>query len=109
MLDLYSNFSYESLFLKISLFLNTNLRIFIHNIDKTYYLIQASNRISLKIILVYFSEHSLFSSKHLDYLNWKETAQYLLSNTAYSSENRIKILELKKVWIVYVNILIEII
>jgi hypothetical protein len=69
MIDPYSNLSYEPLFLKISSFLNINLRTSIHNKDKTYYLIQAGTRSNIKIIIDYFSEFSLYSSKHLDYLD----------------------------------------
>jgi hypothetical protein len=69
MIDPYSNLSYEPLFLKISSFLNTKLRTSIHHKNKTYYLIEASNRSNIKIIIDYFSEFSLYSSKHLDYLD----------------------------------------
>lgn len=69
MIDPYSNLSYEPLFLKISSFLNTKLRTSIHNKNKTYYLIEASNRSNINIIIDYFSEFSLYSSQHLDYLD----------------------------------------
>jgi hypothetical protein len=67
MIEPFSNLSYEDLFKKISEFLNCNLRTSIHNKDKTYFLVDANNRISLQIILDYFNYFSLYSSKHLDY------------------------------------------
>jgi hypothetical protein len=95
MIDPYSNLSYEPLFLKISSFLNTNLRTSIHHKDKTYYLIQAGTRSNIKIIIDYFSEFSLYSSKHLDYLDWRAAGIALLDKTAYLPENKVKILEHK--------------
>ena len=95
MIDPYSNLSYEPLFLKISSFLNTNLRTSIHNKDKTYYLIQAGTRSNIKIIIDYLSEFSLYSSKHLDYLDWRAAGIALLDKTAYLPENKVKILEHK--------------
>jgi hypothetical protein len=67
MIEPFSNLSYKDLFSKISEFLNCNLRISIHNKDKTYFSVEANNRISLQIILDYFNNFSLYSSKHLDY------------------------------------------
>lgn len=95
MIDPYSNLSYEPLFLKISSFLNTKLRKSIHNKDKTYYLIQASNRSNIKIIIDYLTEFSLYSSKHLDYLDWRAAGKALLDKTAYLPETKVKILEHK--------------
>jgi hypothetical protein len=95
MIDPYSNLSYEPLFLKISTFLNTKLRKSIHNKDKTYYLIQANTRSNIKIIIDYFSKFSLYSSKHLNYLDWRAAGKALLDKTAYLPENKVKILEHK--------------
>jgi hypothetical protein len=95
MIDPYSNLSYEPLFLIISSFLNTKLRKSIHNKDKTYYLIQANTRSNIKIIIDYLSEFSLYSSKHLDYLDWRAAGKALLDNIAYLPENKVKILEHK--------------
>jgi len=93
-IDPISNLSYEPLFLKISVFLNTKLEFSKHN-NKSYFLIRASNRNNLKIILYYFSYYKLYSSKYLDFLNWSETAKLLLNNTAYNTFNKKHIYELK--------------
>jgi LAGLIDADG endonuclease/Cytochrome C and Quinol oxidase polypeptide I len=87
MIEPFSNLSYEDLFKKISEFLNCNLRTSIHNKDKTYFLVDANNRISLQIILDYFNNFSLYSSKHLDYKDWASAVKLLLSNEAYLPAN----------------------
>ena len=71
----------------MSEFLNTKLEISIHK-NKSYFLIRASNRNNLKIILNYFNLYNMYSSKYLDYKNWAITAKALLDNTAYSLDKR---------------------
>ena len=83
-----SNLSYEPLFLKISKFLNAKLEISKHNENKFYFMIRASNRNSLKIIIDYFNYYKIYSSKYLDYLNWVTAAKLLLDKSAYKLENR---------------------
>jgi LAGLIDADG endonuclease. len=68
MIEPVSNLSYEPLLTEISKFLNAKLEISKHN-NKFYFMIRASNRNSLKIILSYFNFYKLYSSKYLDYLN----------------------------------------
>jgi len=90
-----SNLSYEPLLLEISKFLKTELKISKHNKDKSYFLIRVSNRNSIRLILNYFYSYKMYSSKYLDYLNWANAAELLLSNNAYSLENRKYIYNLK--------------
>lgn len=94
MIDSISKLTYESLFLKIANFLNTKFETTKHN-GKFYYLVRGYNRISLNIILHYFNEFNLYSSKYLDYYNWAIVAKFLLNGTAYFIENINKIYELK--------------
>lgn len=94
-IDPFSNLNYENLFLKISKFMNCNLKLTTHNKNKKYYIIQATSKISIKKILDYFNEFNLYSSKYLDYLDWNEATKALLNNNAYLSENKIKRLEHK--------------
>lgn len=79
----------------ISKFLNTKLKISKHNNNKSYFLIRASNRNNINIIVNYFSIYVIYSSKYLDYLNWAEVAKLLLSGNAYSPDNRKYIYNLK--------------
>jgi len=87
MIEPTSKLSYKPLFLNISEFLKAKLEISTHN-NKSYFLIRASNRNSLKIILNYFNLFNMYSSKYLDYQNWAIAARALLAKTAYKSENR---------------------
>ena len=95
MIDPISNLSYEPLFINISKFLNTKLNISKHNSNKSYFLTRASNINSLKIILNYFDSYKLYSSKYLDYLNWANAAKLLLNKSAYTTDNKIYIYNLK--------------
>lgn len=95
MIEPTSNLSYEPLFLKISKFLNTKLKISKHNENKSYFFIRASSKNSLRIILNYFDSYKMYSSKYLDYLNWAITAKLLFNENAYSMENRKYIYNLK--------------
>lgn len=76
MIEPYSGLSYEPLFLKIALFLNTKLEVIKHK-DKKYYLVRASNRRSLNILISYFHNFKLYSSKYLDYENWFTVVEFL--------------------------------
>jgi hypothetical protein len=68
MIDPNSKLSYRYLFESISKFLMTNLNIRIQSVSKRqYYNISASSLKSLPILLNYFSNYPLFSSKYLDY------------------------------------------
>jgi len=82
-----SKLSYKPLFLSISEFLKAKLEISTHN-NKSYFLIKASNRNSLNIILNYFNFFNMYSSKYLDYQNWAFVAKALLAKTAYKLKNR---------------------
>jgi hypothetical protein len=58
-------------------------------------MVRVHNRKSLNLVLDYFSKFKLYSSKYLDYKNWAVVARLLLSNTAYTTENKNKIYDLK--------------
>lgn len=60
-----------------------------------YYSLCASNRQSVSIILHYFERFPLFSSKHLDYMDWSKAASLLLQNEHYKEENLVIIDSLK--------------
>lgn len=94
MIEPTSGLGYEPLFLTIAKFFNTKLEITKHN-NKDYYLVRASNRNSLRIILSYFSKFKMYSSKYLDYKNWAQASKLLLNNIAYLPENKKIIYELK--------------
>jgi hypothetical protein len=46
--------------------------------------------VSLDIIIKYLEVYPLFSSKYLDYLDWKKIALLILDNKHYTDEGLIK-------------------
>lgn len=52
-----------------------------------YYIITVSSKISLGKIINYLESNPLFSSKYLDYKNWKEIAELVIENKQYIEEN----------------------
>ena len=86
-LDPITNESYESVLRNISNFFNCSLLI--RNQKSTgnsYYTLTASSKLSLKIIINYLEKYPLFSSKYLDYKDWKEVAILILENKHYTEE-----------------------
>jgi len=63
MIDPYSGLSYETLFLQIAE--KCNLKIS----TQKYFILAATSKLSISQILDYFTKFSLFSCKHLDYLD----------------------------------------
>jgi len=78
MTDPISKLIYEYLFLKISSFLKCKLEISKHNVNKNYIKVRAYNQTSLKIVLNYFDQYNLYSSKYLDYKDWSKIVLALL-------------------------------
>ncbi len=88
--------SYFNVLLEIAEFLNCNLKTRKQiSTNNEYYIIAASSRKSLKIIINYFKDFPLYSSKYLDYLNWKEAVILMLENNHYTEQGIIKIDTLK--------------
>ena len=86
-LDPITNESYESVLTKISNFLSCSLLI--RNQKSTgnnYYTLTASSKLSLSIIIDYIEKYPLFSSKYLDYKDWKEVAILILESKHYTEE-----------------------
>lgn len=91
-IDPISKISYGDCLTYIANFLNCNLntRKQVHT-NNEYYIIAASSRKSLEIITSYFKLFPLYSSKYLDYKDWEEAVNLILSNNHYSQEGIIKI------------------
>lgn len=96
MLDAKTNTSYFNVLTEISNYLDCNLltrkQISTGNV---YYILAASSRKSLAVIINYFDFYTLYSSKHLDYLDWSEAVKLILNNQHYSVSGIIKIDSLK--------------
>lgn len=92
MYDPISKNSYHDVLTEISKFLNCNLKIRKQvSTGNEYFIIAASSRISLEIILSYFKSFPLYSSKYLDYKDWKEGVKLILEKSHYTEEGIIKI------------------
>ena len=90
-LDPITGNSYISVLTDICKFLNCNLLTRIQkSTGNKYYTLTASSKISLFIIIKYLDVYPLFSSKYLDYLDWKEIALLILDNRHYTEEGLIK-------------------
>jgi len=91
MLDPITGNSYISILTSIAKFLNCNLLIRKQrSTGKEYYNLAASSKISLGIIIKYLEVYPLFSSKYLDYLDWKEIALLILDNKHFTEEGLTK-------------------
>ena len=55
-----------------------------------YYTLTASSKISIEILKDYLDKYPLFSSKYLDYKDWKEIVILMLDNKHYTKEGLIK-------------------
>ena len=90
-LDPITNDSYLKVFKEISNFLNcTLLTKEQKSTGNKYFTLTASNKISLKIIINYLEKYPLFSSKFLDYKDWKKIVLLIFENKHYTDEGIIK-------------------
>ena len=91
MLDPITGDSYLNIFKNIAEFLNCSLLTRIQkSTGNEYYIITASSKISIDILVRYLDEFPLYSSKYLDYKNWKEIVLLILENKHYTEEGLIK-------------------
>jgi hypothetical protein len=91
-----TNTSYENILLDIANFVGCNLKTRKQtSTGNEYFNITASSRKSLSIILKYFNDFPLYSSKFLDYNDWKHAVDIILDNKHYSEEGINKIDSLK--------------
>ena len=87
MLEPVTGDSYFSVLSEIALFLNCKLLVRKQkSTGNEYYNLTASSRISIKIVLDYFSNFPLFSSKYLDYKDWERIALLMLENIHYTNQ-----------------------
>lgn len=91
MLDPVTGDSYLKVLTNIAEFLNCNLLTRIQkSTGNEYYIITASSKLSLDILVKYLEQHSLYSSKYLDYKDWKQIVLLILENKHYTEEGLIK-------------------
>ena len=86
-LDPITNDSYFYILNQISSFLSCKLLTRTQkSTSNTYYTLTASSKVSLHIIINYFNKYSLYSSKHLDYIDWEKVAYMIINNQHYSKQ-----------------------
>lgn len=96
-LDPITNESYESILTSIANFLGCSLLIKEQKATgNSYYTLAASSQRSLKIIIDYIEKYPLFSSKYLDYKDWKEIVELILENKHYTEEGLAKTDSIRK-------------
>ena len=82
-----TNNSYFNVLTDISNFLNcTLLTRKQKSTGNEYYTLTASSKMSLDVIVNYLDKYSLFSSKYLDYKDWKEIVLLIFENKHYTEE-----------------------
>nr|AFD95918.1 intron-encoded LAGLIDADG endonuclease family protein [Talaromyces stipitatus] len=87
MFDPISNESYFKVLTDISNFLNCSLLIRKQkSTGNEYYNLTASSKLSLNLIVNYLEKYPLFSSKYLDYKDWKKIVLLILENKHYTEQ-----------------------
>jgi len=87
MLDPITNDNYLKVLTDISNFLNCSLLTRKQkSTGNEYYTLTASSKLSLEIIVNYLDKYPLFSSKYLDYNDWKKIVLLIFENKHYTEE-----------------------
>ena len=91
MLDPVTGNSYLDVLTNIAKFLNCSLLTRTQkSTGNEYYILTASSRNSTEILVNYLDRYYLFSSKYLDYKDWREIVLLMLENKHYTEEGIIK-------------------
>jgi len=91
MLDPVTGKSYLDVLTNIAKFLNCSLLTRVQkSTGNEYYILTASSKNSTEILINYLDRYPLFSSKYLDYKNWKEIVLLILENKHYTKEGLTK-------------------
>ena len=86
-LDPIPNESYESVLANIANFLNCSLLTrYQKSTGNDYYTLTVSSKKSLNIIVDYLEKYTIYSSKYLDYKDWKEVVELILESKYYTKE-----------------------
>jgi len=95
MRDPISNTSYFPILKQITEYLGCNLLTRKQlKTNNEYYTLAASSKVSLSLIINYFDFFPLYSSKYLDYIDWKKAAELILTNKHYTDLGVIEIDEI---------------
>ena len=87
MFDPITNDSYFKVLTDISNFLNCSLLTRKQkSTGNEYYIITASSKLSLEIVVNYLDKNILFTSKYLDYKDWKKIVLFIFENKHYTEQ-----------------------
>lgn len=87
MLDPITNESYFKILIEISNFLNCSLLTRKQkSTGNEYFVLTASSKISLEKLVDYLEKYPLYSSKYLDYNDWKKIVLLIFENKHYTEE-----------------------
>ncbi|OSX56064.1 hypothetical protein POSPLADRAFT_1161144 [Postia placenta MAD-698-R-SB12] len=87
--------SYFDIITSIATTLGVSLNLSTHNGNVEYFLVSASSTKSRSIIVNYFTQFPLFSSKRLNYLDWLACHYLIVNNNHLTPEGRALALKLK--------------
>nr|QJQ35168.1 LAGLIDADG endonuclease [Fusarium napiforme] len=91
MLDPVTGNSYLDILTTITKFLNCSLLTRTQkSTSNEYYTLAASSKYSTEILVNYLDKYPLFSSKYLDYRDWREIVLLMLENKHYTEEGLTK-------------------
>lgn len=86
--------SYFSILESIASALNVNLNISHHNAAE-YYCVSSTSPLKLGIFVNYITNYPLFTSKHINYLDWQKVYTMIINNEHITHDGRNKIQVLK--------------
>jgi len=89
--------SFKPILDQICFFFNVNLIIRNRlNYKNSYYIIKIENQNSTQILIDYLNNNSLFSSKYLDFLDWKKAFNQIKNKTHLTDQGRNIVFSAKK-------------
>lgn len=89
--------SYEPIMLQIQSFfgITTDLKTSIHNIDKTYWIIEVSSLNKLNFLIQYLNNYPLLTAKRNDYDDWVIVYQLMEEKKHLTENGKLLIKEIK--------------
>lgn len=95
-IDSLSKDSYEFIMKKIADFFKVNLRTRDQkSTENSYFRIVVTSNMSISILIDYLEKYSLYSSKHLNYIDWREASLIKKEKRQLTDEDKNKIFYLK--------------
>ena len=89
----YNNQTYKDIMIKIQSFfgITTELKTSIHNIDKTYWIIEITSLNKLNFLIQYLNIYPLLTAKRNDYDDWLKVYHLMVNKTHLNEEGKLLI------------------